>query len=200
MGFDERHVLPALRLMPYDRLIVVAGRDTFESGGFRRLKALEPSLSAVRVEPFKLIESLEAIRRTILEARRGGPVRISVTGGTKILAGAAILAAFQEGIEAWYCDPEPIRLPILRGLRISDAFLPSERLAVRLIRGPTALERLVRTMSSRGVSRRTALGSIRSLASKGLLQLEAQSGRTVVHPSPRFALLRKHLQEDSGKA
>lgn len=200
MGFDERHVLPSLRLMPYDRLVIAAGRDTFRSAGFRRLKAIEPTLRSVTVDPFDLLSSLHTLRRAILAATRDGPVRISVSGGTKILASAAILAAFQEGIEAWYCDTEPVRLPVLRGLRLSEAFPSSERLAARLIRGPVALDRLVRTMTSRGVSRRTALGAVRALASKGLVVLAPEAGRTIVRPSVRFPLLRVHLREDSGKA
>src|SRR5438445_6978176 len=76
MGFDERHVLPALRLMPYDRLVVVAGRDTFRSPGFRRLKDLEPSLRSVVVRPFDLAASLASIRETIGRASRDGPVGI----------------------------------------------------------------------------------------------------------------------------
>src|SRR3989442_1411681 len=93
MGFDERHVLPALRLMPYDRLVVVAGRDTFRSPGFRRLRALEPDLRAVGVKPFDLAASLASIRDTIGRASRDGPVRISASGGPKTLTNAAILAA-----------------------------------------------------------------------------------------------------------
>src|SRR5439155_1464536 len=54
MGFDERHVLPSLRLMPYDRLVVVAGPETFRSAAFRRLKGLEPGLRTIRVDPFDL--------------------------------------------------------------------------------------------------------------------------------------------------
>src|SRR3972149_2550105 len=55
-----------------------------------------------------------------------GDVRASVSGGTKILADATLLAAFQEGVEAWYFDPEPVRLPVLRGVRIHDVLGPAE--------------------------------------------------------------------------
>src|SRR5207245_9355061 len=107
MGFDERHVLPSLRLLPYDRLVLVAGRDTVRSAGFRRLRALEPTLRIVRVDPFDLMGSLESIRGTIRSAAANGSVRISARGGTKILTHAAILAALPEGLAAWYCDHEP---------------------------------------------------------------------------------------------
>src|SRR5205809_7721667 len=107
MGFDERHVLPSLRLMPYDRLILVAGRDTFRSAGFRRLKALEPELRTVRVDPFDLADALESIREAVRRAAAEGAVGSSASGGAKHQTNAAILAAFQDGAEPCYCDGEP---------------------------------------------------------------------------------------------
>ena len=200
MGFDERHVLPSLRLMPYDRLILVAGRETFRSAGFRRLKALEPELRAVRVDPFDLMDALESIRETVRGAAAEGPVRISASGGTKILTNAAILAAFQEGVETWYCDPEPVRLPVLRGVRVGAAFSASERAIARALHAPIRHDRLVAVIRDQGFARRTVLGAVRSLVVKGLIELEGTAGDVLVRPSPRFALFRDHLREVPKKA
>ncbi len=200
MGFDERHVLPALRLMPYDRLVVVGGRDTFRSAGFRRLKDLEPSLRSVVVRPFDLLDSLETVRRTIVDSARAGPVRLSVSGGTKILANAAILAAFLEGIETWYCETTPIRLPVLAGVRLGEPFPASERAIMQLVRRPVAVERLAARALAGGMSRRTALAAVRSLASKGLVTLDVRAGRSFARPSDRAALFRSHLAAAPGKA
>ena len=200
MGFDERHVLPSLRLMPYDRLILVAGRETFRSAGFRRLKALEPELRAVRVDPFDLMDALESIRETVRGAAAEGPVRISASGGTKILTNAAILAAFQEGVETWYCDPEPVRLPVLCGVRIGAAFSAAERAIARALHSPIRHDRLLAVIRDQGFARRTVLGAVHSLAAKGLIELEGEAGGVLVRPSPRFALFRDHLREAPKKA
>ena len=200
MRFDERQVLPSLRLMPYDRLILVAGRETFRSAGFRRLKALEPELRAVRVDPFDLMDALESIRETVRGAAAEGPVRISASGGTKILTNAAILAAFQEGVETWYCDPEPVRLPVLRGVRVGAAFSAAERAIARALHSPIRHGRLVAVIRDQGFARRTVLGAVRSLAAKGLIELEREAGGVLVRPSPRFALFRDHLREAPKKA
>ena len=200
MGFDERHVLPSLRLMPYDRLILVAGRETFRSAGFRRLKALEPELRAVRVDPFDLTDALESIRETVRRAAAEGPVRISASGGTKILTNAAILAAFQEGVETWYCDPEPVRLPVLCGVRIGAAFSAAERAIARALHSPIRHDRLLAVIRDQGFARRTVLGAVHSLAAKGLIELEGEAGGVLVRPSPRFALFRDHLREAPKKA
>ena len=186
--------------MPYDQLILVGGRDSFRSAGFRRLRLLEPDLEAVRVDAFDLGDCLESIERSVRKARAIGPVRISATGGTKILTMAAFLAAFHEGVEAWYCDPDPVRLPVLRGVGLAQAFLPAERAIARLLHGRTPLDRLLGLVVDRGFARRTALSAVRSLAAKGLVELEIEPGHTFLLPSPRFDLLRDHFQEEPGKA
>src|SRR5213594_3484632 len=177
MGFDERHVLPSLRLMPY-----------------HRLKCLEPGLRTIRVDPFDLTDALESIRGTIRRATGDGPVRISASGGTKILTNAAILAAFQEGIEAWYCDPDPVRLPVLRGVSLAAAFSSAEGAIAHALHGPIGYDHLAAAVADRGFARRTVLGAIRSLAAKGLVELDRDDGTVVVRPSPRFALFRDHLR------
>ena len=195
MGYDERHVLPSLRLLPYDRLVLVAGRETVRSAGVRRLRALEPALRVVRVDPFNLMGALESIRGTIRAAATDGSVRISASGGTKILTNAAILAAFQEGVEAWYCDPDPVRLPVLQGVNLDAAFSPVERAIARALHGPIGHDRLVSAVASQGFARRTVLGALQSLVGKGLVELGRDVGPVWVRPSPRFALFRDHFRE-----
>src|SRR5438132_12998689 len=75
IGFDERHILPSLRLLPYDRLVVVGGRTSFRSVGFRRLRALEPNLEAARVDVFDLGDCLQYVAACIRDARDIVPVR-----------------------------------------------------------------------------------------------------------------------------
>ncbi len=200
IGFDERHILPSLRLLPYDRLVLVGGRNSFRSAGFRRLRALEPNLQAVRVDAFDLGDCLESIEACIREARATGPVRISATGGTKILTMAALLAAFHEGVEAWYCDPDPVRLPVLRGVGLVQAFVPAEQAVMQLLRGRTSLDQLLALVVGQGFARRTVLGAIRSLAAKGVVEQVLETGHTVLRPTPRFGLLQDHFRQEPGKA
>ncbi len=200
MGTDDRQVLPAMRLMPYDRLVLVAAEEAFESAGFRRLEAIEPLLHRVPVDPYDFLSCLEAVRQAVREASRDGPVRMSVGGGSKILSSAAILAAFQEGVEAWYCDPEPIRLPVLRGIRLVEAFAREEQTLGRLVRGPVALDRLVRSAARHGLSRYLATRAVRSLTAKGLLDMQVVEGTIVVRPTAVFPALRPHLRGPPGKA
>src|SRR3990170_4794792 len=169
-GFNERRVLPALRFLPYDRLVLVGGQESLQTAGFLRLKALEPALDVVLVDPYDLLDCLQSVCKAFHEARAsGGEVRISVAGGTKVLADAAVLAAFQEGVEAWYCDPEPVRLPVLRGVRILDALGPAERLVASLLERSMTSEALVRTAGARGLPPSGARKALRILRDSGLL-------------------------------
>src|SRR5436309_14169167 len=104
IGFDERHILPSLRLLPYDRLVLVGGRNSFRSAGFRRLRALEPDLEVVRVDVFDLGDCLESIEACIREARAIGPGRNTATVAPQLRTFAAHLAASHEGGEPRYCD------------------------------------------------------------------------------------------------
>ena len=67
-GFDARRVLPALRLMPYDRLVVLAGRTATRSAWLRRLRAIEPGLRVVPVDPFDFLDCLAKARAARLFA------------------------------------------------------------------------------------------------------------------------------------
>jgi hypothetical protein len=200
VGFDERHVLPALRLLPYDRLIVVGGRDAFRAPAFRRLRAVEPDLQSIPVDPFDLRDCLDAIERCVHLARRDGSVRISATGGTKILTMAAFLAAFYEGVEAWYCDGPPVRLPVLRGVRLADAFPAAEAAIIVRLRKAMSLEALLAALGDLGFARRTVGAAIHSLGRKGLVHSSKRAGREVVRPSPELASIRSHFAARPGKA
>ncbi|TLZ43968.1 MAG: hypothetical protein E6K19_05940 [Methanobacteriota archaeon] len=200
VGFDERHVLPALRLLPYDRLVAVGGRDAFRAPAFRRLLSIEPDLQRFPVDPFDLQECMEAIERCVHVAQREGPVRISATGGTKILTMAAFLAAFQEGVEAWYCDGPPLRLPVLRGARLADAFPAAEAAIIVHLRKAMSLESLLAALTELGFARRTVMAAILSLGRKGLVQSSKRTGRDVVRPSPELASIRSHFAGRPGKA
>src|SRR5256884_4860990 len=146
-------MLPSPRQLPYDRLLVIVGRASFRSPAFRRLRAFEPSLQNVRVNPFDFGNCLGSIEKVVEREQEKGPVRISATGGTKILTTAAILAAFHEGVEAWDFDPDPIRLPGLRGVRIAAGLSPAETFIAQRVPRNTPPTHLIPCWGSAGFPR-----------------------------------------------
>ncbi len=194
-GFDERRVLPALRLFPYDELVLLAGKASLRTKGFLRLRNLEPGLHAVLVNPFDFAACLDAACREIFDAARGGgSVRVSVSGGTKILAAAAMLAAFQEGVEAWYCDPEPIRLPVLRGVRIVDVLSERDLLMADLLRELLPLEDIVQLAADHGLGHAAAYQAIKELTVRGLAERRLASGRVLIGPTAALEAHRAHFR------
>src|SRR5437762_11543691 len=95
IGFDDKHVLPSLRQLPYDRLLLVGGRHSFRSPAFRRLRSFEPTLQGVRVNPLDFGNCLRAIENVVEREREKGAVGISATGGAEVRTGAALMAAAQ---------------------------------------------------------------------------------------------------------
>jgi hypothetical protein len=199
-GFDERRVLPSLRLLAYDRLVLLAGRDSLKAPGFERLRSLEPDVRTVTVDPFDLHACLDAAASILREAERlGHSIRVSVSGGTKILAAAALLAAFHAGVEAWYCDPDPVRLPVLRGVRIVDGLSAPARDVADFLRGATTLDRLVARVSHCGLDGRTTRAAVRELVAHGLAEQRLDGGKPVVRPTRTLAAYRRHFPRP-GKA
>ncbi|HKZ89170.1 MAG TPA: hypothetical protein VJ300_02810 [Thermoplasmata archaeon] len=199
-GFDERRVLPALRLLAYDDLVLLAGRDSLRAGGYGRLKALEPSLRAVLVDPFDFSDCYRKAASTLSNLARGvRAVRLSVTGGTKILSAAALLAAFQEGVEAWFCDPDPIRLPVLRGVRVVDGIPPSAVRVADALRGSMPADRLLASAADQGLTAREARAALGQLVARGLAEERLDAGRLVVRPTPALEALRAHLPASARK-
>jgi len=189
-GFDERKVLQAMRMFPYDRLSLIGGPDSFRSPGYRRLRELEAQAGAAvestAVDPYDFaacfrgaVAVLDRYSRPQFEAR------LNVSGGTKVLADAATLAAFHEGIECWHVDGDMVvRLPVLRGFRFADALTEAERTVLPLVSRPRRSEDIVRSAEGHGISGSKARGALASLIRKGLVRGELVRGRAMISPVP----------------
>src|SRR2546422_7156080 len=147
-GFDEEKVLRALRSIPYERLAVLAGGKSLKEPGLRRLESAERaaggSLEVVVVDPFDFRSCFEGTLGVIERHRRAGrEVRVNVSGGTKVLADAALLAAFQEGVEAWHCEGAPVRLPVLKGVSFGDSLSSGQKAVLSVIDKPQTTSQIV---------------------------------------------------------
>lgn len=189
-GFEESKVLGALRWLPYDRLVLVAGGRSLRERGLRRIEEAERAaggrVEVVRVDPFDLAScfrgTLEAIER---HRRAGDEVRVNVSGGTKVLADGALLAAFQAGVEAWHCEDKAVRLPVLRGVRFEDRLPPAQRAVLGSLRRPVPAARLVDRLRARGHSEAAVQAAILSLREQGLVEVAITRGAAVVSLDPR---------------
>ena len=189
-GFDDRKVVRAMRLFAYDRLALLGGPRSFRSEGYRRLRDLEAQVGAtvetIAVDPW----DFAACFRAAVDALGRYPaerfdVRLTVAGGTRVLADAAVLAAFHQGVDCWYVSHETsLRLPVLRGFRVVDALTEAERTVLGLVPRRRRSEEVVGSAVESGLSPTAARGALASLIRKGMLGGDIVRGRAIVAPVP----------------
>src|SRR2546426_4762727 len=198
-GFDPEKVLRALRWIGYDRLTLVAGGKSLREPGFRRLeaavRAAGDSVEIVSVDPFDFRSCFEGALGVIERHRRAGrEVRVNVSGGTKVLADAALLAAFQEGVEAWHCEDLPVRLPILRGVSFADRLNVADRAVLSCLDRPRPSTKIVERLVGEGYSKLAAQAAIARLRDQGFLSLTLQHGSAIVAVAPAAAWFARRLR------
>jgi len=189
-GFDPEKVLRALRWIGYDRLALVAGGRSVREPGFRRLEAAVrasgDSVEVVVVDPFDFRSCFEGALAAIQRHRRAGrEVRVNVSGGTKVLADATLLAAFQEGVEAWHCEEAPVRLPVLKGVSFADSLSPAQKAVLSSIERPQTTAQIVERLRGLGYSDRSTQTAITRLREQGLIAVKLRGGAAVVTIDPK---------------
>jgi len=189
-GFDPEKVLRALRWIGYDRLTLVAGGKSLREPGFRRLeaavRAAGDSVEIVSVDPFDFRSCFEGAVGAIQRHRRAGrEVRVNVSGGTKVLADAALLAAFQEGVEAWHCEGAPVRLPVLKGVSFGDSLSSGQKAVLSVIDKPQTTSQIVERLQGQGHSDRSVQAAITRLREQGLVAVTLRGGAAVVSIDPK---------------
>jgi len=188
-GFDESKVFGALRWLPYDRLVLVAGPESLRKPGFRRLRDAERAaggeVEVVRVDPFDFLSCFEGTCAAIERHRKAeNEVRVNISGGTKVLADAALLASYHEGVPAWHCEAEPLRLPGLHGARFMDSLSPAEYAALKAVQGLTRVADIVELLRAQGHGSASANRAIVSLRERRLLKVVLQRGTAVASIDP----------------
>ena len=188
-GFDEAKVLSALRSIPYERLAILAGGKSLKEAGLRRLQSAERaaggSLEVVEVDPFDFRSCFRGALGLIEKHRRAGrEVRVNVSGGTKVLADAALLAAFQEGVEAYHCEDRPVRLPVLRGVSFTDRLNPAERAVLGCLDRARPVRKIVERLASDGHAERAVQAAISRLRDQGILSVSLLRGAAIVAVVP----------------
>jgi hypothetical protein len=183
---DLEKILLAMRRLPYDRLVLMGGKDAEESDDFKQIQDLEAmvdhevGVETVDEDGFMTIvnDVSDILQRHILDPKAGtrNEVRLNISGGNKILGDAALFAAFRTGVEAYHCDARVVRLPVIREATAVDKYTPNQ---VRFIAGMgDGWETLtdVRERMTPAIGRSATDRVIRELRKGGLLQSEVRSG------------------------
>lgn len=189
-GFDASKVLRAMRRFGYDRLLLVGGPDSFRSEGFRRVREIEAQaggqVETATVDPRDFAACFRAVASALARfPATSHEVRLNVSGGTKVLADAAVLAAFHAGAECWHIEgDDAVRLPVIRGFRFVDALTEAERKVLAAVTRAQRSDHVLRAVEAEGLGPTVARGALAALIRRGLLRGDVVGGRAVVSPVP----------------
>lgn len=131
-GFDEGKIVRAMRHLKHERLIIFTGMDNTQLASYDRLVdlcyLLNTPMETVLVDKFDLIDCLRTISEKIASLKdEGWDIGVNISGGLPLLSDAALLAAFNSGIEAYYVDETVIQLPTLKGVTIRERLNRDQR-------------------------------------------------------------------------
>jgi len=122
LGYVPESVLPSLRTTGVERLVVFASADdTKVENAVKKVKShcekADIPFNRIKiVKPYDLEYVAELIRDT-MDEYKGKEAIFNITGGTKVMAAAALIVCFLKGIPTEYAQEktmEVIRLPLMK--------------------------------------------------------------------------------------
>ncbi|MFA5311861.1 MAG: DUF6293 family protein [Methanomassiliicoccales archaeon] len=124
-GFDDGKIVEAIRSIGHDELYIVTGVANLEQDSYLRLAELNDALSrkmeTVTTDIFDLGRSFETVLALVKRLKgEGKEVKMNISGGLPLLTDAALLAAFNEGIETYFVNDGVLRLPVLKNVTIGE--------------------------------------------------------------------------------
>lgn len=204
---DDDKVLLAMRNLPYERLVLI-GADDADGPSLERIKRLERlsghDLSLKGIDATGLMDMVDSISEELAEMSSDedkgerNEVILNISGGSKLMGDAALLAAFRLGCEAYHCDRVVIKLPILKGATAKDRFTELQvRLLDILADGELSFAEVLQAMQPN--SKASAERTIRELKKIRLIKARAESGKVFIGLSPEGAEVARATRFARGK-
>lgn len=192
---DDEKVLLAMRSLSYDQLVLMTergagGKSLDRIGNLELLSGHHVSVVEIEAGGFMtMVDSISSELAGLSMDRKTASrndLKLNISGGTKLMGDAALLAAFRLGVEAYHCDGGIVRLPVLKGATAMDRFTDQQvRLMDVLLDGEAALADVLQAMSpSNKISTER---TIRELKRLNLMTSRADSGRVLLGLSPEGA-------------
>ncbi len=199
---DVEKTLVAMRHLPYDRLVMI-GEDE-EPGGLAELRQLE-SLTGHEVlferigatDFMGLVEEVsDVISRVSRTEGSRDDVILSMSGGTKLMADAALFAAFRLGVPTYHVTDRVVRLPVMKGVTAKNRFTPLQAQFVESLESKRTLADMEQTLRSH--SRQSLERIMRELRKMGLVSAELESGQVTVSLTEVGQEVRRALAATNG--
>ncbi len=190
---DLEKILQAMRSLPYDRLLLIGITGIEDCEDAKRLTHLE-EMAGHHVE-FEVADDdgfMNIVGKVAggLASRMNGrhndgidSLILNISGGSKLLGDAALLAAFELGIETYHVNGRVTRLPVIQGATARDRFTRNQaRMLEAIGQASVTLEDLVTAMEP--ISRQAVDRIIRELRKEDLINSKAENGRVILWLSP----------------
>lgn len=187
---DADRVLNAMRMLPYDKLVLLGEEGVQESVDFSRLERLE-NMSNKKIEFQPIFDSdflgmVDSISDVLAQYAAGHmhTVAVNISGGKKLMGDAALLAAFRLGVETYHCDGRLTKLPVVKGATARDRFTAAQTGLIEAIGDKGVLySDLVAKMQ--GVSKSSLDRVIREIKKAGLMmpRMDDSGLRVVLTPA-----------------
>lgn len=183
---DLERVLLAMRSLPYDRLVLIGGPRKDEPEGLAELRRLESmtgnDVSFERVDSPDFMGLVEEISELIsrVAGLNGGlsDVVLNISGGTKLMADAALFAAFRLGVPTYHVTEKVVRLPVMRGVTARNRFTPLQSLFISSLEGPRTIADMVRALPPH--SKQSLERVMRELRNMGLVHAMLENAQVLV--------------------
>jgi len=181
---DVEKTLVAMRHLPYDRLVLI-GEDE-EPGGLVELRRLE-SLTGhevlfERIGAPDFMGLVEEVSDVISKASHPdgsrGEVILNISGGTKLMADAALFAAFRLGVQTYHVTDRVVRLPVMKGVTAKNRFTPLQAQFIRSLESKCSLADMEQVLQPH--SRQSLERIMRDLRKMGLVSAKLESGQVMV--------------------
>lgn len=201
---DVEKTLLAMRCLPYDRLVLIGEEKDEETAGIAELRRLESMtgneviFERVGVEDFMgLVDGIsEVISKHLGTGGKSGDVVLNISGGTKLMADAALFAAFRLGVPTYHVSDRVVRLPVMKGVTARNRFTPLQTQFISALESPRTLTEMESTL--RHQSRQSLERIMRELRKMGLVSARLLSGQIEVSLTGEGLEARRVLSASNG--
>ncbi|MFQ5909876.1 MAG: DUF6293 family protein, partial [Thermoplasmata archaeon] len=107
----------------------------------------------------------------------GNEVVLNISGGTVILADAALLAGYHSGIEIYHVDEKVTKLPVIRSMKVSDRFSERQTQLIKALEADDTIPGLTKKLRNKGMDERAIRREIRTLSNGGIIVQHLEKGK-----------------------
>lgn len=201
---DVDRTLLAMRRLPYDKLVLIGEPGVEGSTGLAELRRLESlagqDIPLERIDTSEFMELVDGISDVISRLEkddgRRNEVMLNISGGTKLMADAALFAAFRMGVPAYHVSDRVVRLPVMKGVTARNRFTALQAEFVALLTRPCTLQEMGRRLPRN--SRQSLERIMRELRTMGLVSARLDSGQVTISLTDEGHEVRRALAASNG--